>query len=172
MSAASNPPANATTQAGLSSPCPPATRQGAGGFQNILGLPVQYVEDWLVFDCRSPEDGVFSVKAPWGETLIGAEQAAYSMGLRTSWMGNDTTPAGLSGCQDLRQSQSQFERVARDLVQQAKRLMKDYEAAKRNPAPEGAGGSVYYRPVAIAISNFGGSVLADRRDFSVRCFSN
>jgi hypothetical protein len=30
MSAASNPPANATTQAGLSSPLPPATRQGAG----------------------------------------------------------------------------------------------------------------------------------------------
>ena len=30
MSAATKPPANTTTQAGLSSPLPPATRQGAG----------------------------------------------------------------------------------------------------------------------------------------------
>ncbi len=172
MSAASNPPANATTQAGLSSPLPPATRQGAGGFQNLLALPVQYVEDWLVFDCRTSDEDAGCVKAPWGETLWGSERAAYSLGLRTSWMGDDTVPVGLSGCPDLRRWPAQFDRVALDLVQQAKRLMKDYEGAKRNPAPDGAGGSVYYRPVAIAVCNFGGSVIADRRDFAVRRFSS
>lgn len=171
MSTPLHHPHDASTQPGCSPLEPSAALLSAGGFQNILGLPVQVIDGWAVFDCRTGEDEYEGqVKAPWGETLWGSERAAYSIGLRTGWMGHDTTPLSTSGCPDLRTWPGQYEKVARNLVKEAKRLMKDYESALANPAPEGEGGSVFYRPVILAVCNFGGAVIADRRVFAVRRF--
>ncbi len=171
MSTPVHHPHDASSQPGISSLEPSAALLSAGGLKNILGLPVQVIDGWHVFDCRTGEDEFGgTVKAPWGETLWGSERAAYSIGLRTSYMGDDTTPLSTSGCPDLRTWPGQYEKVARNLVKEAKRLMKDYENALANPAPEGEGGSVFHRPVIVAVCNFGGSVIADRRVFAVRRF--
>lgn len=171
MSTPLHHPLNTATHAGLSLPLPPAARQDAGALQNILQLPVQIIDGWPVFDCRTGKDEFAGqVMAPWGETLYGCERAAYSIGLRVGYGKHDTTPLSISGCPDLRTWPVQFERVAMDLVKHAARLLRDYEEALAAPAPEGEGGSVFYRPVAISVANFGGSLIADRRERAVRRF--
>ena len=50
------------------------------------------------------------------------------------------------------------------MVKEATRLRDQYLEAKQNPGEDkGLGGSGYYLPVAIAMSNFGWDVICDTR---------
>lgn len=172
MNAPTHQACTASTQSGPFAPNPRETHQDAcmGTVQNLLALPLTIIDGWPVFDCRSPEDDLLSFKAPWGETLCGPERAAYSLGLRCGWDHHDTTPLSVSGCADLRRWPNQFDRVSRDLVKEAQRLQREWDDARANPSAEGEGGSVFYKPVAIAVCNFGASIIADRRTSAVRRF--
>lgn len=138
----------------------------------FLGLPIP---TWLrVFDCRKPEGQEF-VKAPWtytldGETftpsLLGSETAAVDLGLRGEGFHEDTTPISGSGYGDTRRSESEALAAVKSMIESAHRLHKDWEDACRKPMSTN-GGSVVYKPVAIALCNYGWSVICDKRGYRV-----
>jgi hypothetical protein len=134
----------------------------------MLNLPVRTVGGFPVFDCRVLDDAP-RVKAPWGETLYGVELAAYSLGISEGWAGNACYPISVSGYRDTRGDDEKFMAIARDLAKHAKRLRSAYEKSVGS-VNNGRGGSVNHAPVAVAVTNFGGSVIADRRVFSVEYF--
>ena len=126
---------------------------------------------WLrAFDCRCPESGAF-YKAPHGETLYGCERAQFALGLKQGWSGDATTPVSCQAYRDFRDTNpEELARVAVDMIREAKRLRREYQAALRNPAPANEGGSGHYAPVAISLANYGWSVIADRRAYAVQRF--
>jgi hypothetical protein len=134
-------------------------------------IPNQEVDGVPVFDCRWPEH-VACPRAPWGETLMGAEMAAVQLGLRYGWSERfDTVTAGISHVPDTRADEATRRRLTRDLLEIYASATFDYLDALARPPQPGAGGSLFYRPVAIAICNFGGSVIADLRMKAVRIFN-
>ena len=120
---------------------------------------------WLrVFDCRG--DG--TVKA-W-RTLWASEAAEVDLGLRTETESHATTPVSGSGYADMREYEPDAKLAVARMVQEAKKLRLAYTEALGKPPTEGDGGSCHYPPVAVALCNFGWSVIADRRVCVVRRF--
>lgn len=127
------------------------------------------IPDWIrVFDCRC-EDRNAGIKTPWGSYLWGSERAAVDLGLRGEGFYHDTTPLSCSTYIDARTAGDK--EVARQLqraLEDAEKFRAEYLAAI--PATPGDGGSCLYLPVAITISNYGWSIVADNRNYVVRAF--
>jgi hypothetical protein len=139
----------------------------------------QEIPSWLrVFDCRKPI-GEEIVKAPWTNTydgktyspsLFGSECAAVDLGLRGKGVHEDTTPVSGSGYGDTRRSESEALSAVRSMIEAAQRTHQDWEEACGKPMSTN-GGSVCYQPIAVALCNFGWSVICDRRGYRVVSFS-
>ena len=123
---------------------------------------------WIrFFDCRC-EDKDAGTKTPWGGYLWGSERAAVDLGLRGKGYWEDTTPLSCSTYIDARKAGDK--EVARQLtqaIQDAQKFLKEWEEATHT---EGQGGSCLYCPVGITISNYGWSIISDRRTIKVRAF--
>jgi len=129
------------------------------------------IPEWLrAFDCRSSEDDI-APRTPWGSYLWSSERAAVDLGLRAEGVYNDTTPVGCSTYIDARTApEEELRRQVENMVAEATRLREEYLEGKKFPDTEGQGGSCLYMPVAVCLSNFGWSVLADRTQGIVRRF--
>ena len=124
---------------------------------------------WLrAFDCRASGDDI-APTSPWGTTLWSSERAEVDLGLRTQTNWFSTTPLSCSTYIDARTcSDVECAKQVTDMVKEATKFRAEYEDAKAHEAPKGQGGGVYYQPVAIVMSNFGWSILADNRTGVVR----
>jgi hypothetical protein len=129
------------------------------------------IPSWLrAFDCRGSGKDLMP-RAPWGETLFGGEKASVDLGLRDgTWDGrHDTIPTSCSTYLDARTaSESELARQVADMVKEATRLKTEYDTAKE--AAKGVGGSCLYLPIAIEMSNYGWSVISDKRTCKIRAF--
>lgn len=128
--------------------------------------------DWLrVFDCRREREQVFSDPTPWGERIYC--RAAYALGLLNGWTGNkDRHVSRIQFYFDARELENREEtvKVLKDLAKTAEEILKDYKNAEKRKAAPGQGGGVYYRPIAVALSNYGASVIADSESAVVKSF--
>jgi len=127
------------------------------------------IPKWLrVFDCRGDE----ILKAPWGHTLWSSEKAEVDLGLRTETDRFGTTPLRCSTYIDSRTAaETELTRQVTDMVKEAKQIRVQYLDAKKNPGEDkGHGGSGYYMPIAIAMSNFGWNVICDERISATKFF--
>lgn len=124
------------------------------------------IPSWLrAFDCR-------------GEALAtpykGSEKAEVDLGLRSlkgeSYWAHGTTPLSCQTYIDARTADEvELRRQVTDMVKEATKFKKEYDAVG-NVADKGLGGSCFYLPIAICMSNFGWSILCDRRSQRVRHF--
>lgn len=116
---------------------------------------------WLrAFDCR-------------GEALAGpymaSEKAEADLGLRTVNDRHGVTPMSCQTYIDARTAtEEELRRQVTDMIKEATRIKKEYDAAPTEDA--GLGGSCLYLPIAICMSNYGWSVLCDRRTQRTRHF--
>ena len=120
------------------------------------------IPEWLrVFDCRGDD----LVKASWGHVLWSSEKAEVDLGLRSDKDRFATTPLSCSTYIDSRTAvESELARQVANMVAEATRLRDQCLEAKQSPGEDkGFGGSGYYLPVAIAMSNFGWDIICDRR---------
>lgn len=128
------------------------------------------IPEWLrAFDCRSlDEEGI--PRTPWGTTLYSSERAAYDLGLRGQGRWDDTT---LVSCQTYIDSRTAPEEELRSqitrMVRDAEKYRREYEEGQKYPS-NGQGGTCLYMPLAICLSNYGWSIIADRRTQIVRRF--
>lgn len=129
------------------------------------------IPSWLrVFDCRGE---AMADKLPNGIVLFGSEKAAYDLGLRTvgPYEHNDATPLSCNTYIDARDCpESELKRQLESGIKEATRFLTSYQDALANPAKEGEGGGCYELPVAIALCNFGWSIITDRRQRAVKAF--
>lgn len=129
--------------------------------------------DWIrFFDCRTceslncrQEESQLYQKTPEGNTLWSSERAAYDLGIYPH-------VASMLSCDpgyDLRKSEKEVIRALKGAIEKVVEFKKEYkEAFEKGMSDDG--GSVIYDPMAICISNFGWSIIADRRSFMVRAF--
>jgi len=133
------------------------------------------IREWPpVYDVRDWEN-IQPIRAHYGEALFAGEIVAYALGLRTgygldNW--HDSRIVGLDWYFDAREPQNarEFEECVQKLVRRFFEALREWEEAGKNPAPPGEGGACHYKPVAIAVSNFGGGIIGDRRTVRVRRF--
>ncbi len=128
--------------------------------------------EWLrFFDCRSDETAPFP-KAIWGETLYGGETAHVDLGLKRGYGDNDATT--LISCNTYIDSRScntsELTRQITNMVREAVRFRQEYQEHQGDVTKPDQGGSCLYLPVAAELSNFGWSVIADRRSRIVVSF--
>lgn len=130
------------------------------------------IPEWLrAFDCRASDDEI-APKAPWGSCLWSSERAEVDLGLRSEHERFATSPRGCSTYVDARKADEQeLSRQVADMVKAASDMLREYVEAMAKQAPKGAGGSCLYRPVAVALCNYGWSVICDERTMIVRRFS-
>ena len=120
------------------------------------------IPEWLrVFDCRGEE----LPKVPWGQTLFASEKASVDLGLLSETDSFSACPLSCSTYTDSRiAAEAELTRQVTDMVNRAEMFKEQYLEAKETPGNDkGFGGSAYYLPVAVALSNFGWSVISDRR---------
>lgn len=116
-----------------------------------------------VFDCRVPEDMLFSYKTEWGTTPLGGERAQIVLGLRGLGLWEATTPISMSGYPDLRDaSEETLAEIAHKMVSVTREYRRYYRDALKHPA-DGQGGSVHYMPIALDLCNYGWGMICDRR---------
>jgi hypothetical protein len=125
-----------------------------------FGIPVP---SWLrAFDCRSSDEQTFKSKY-WG-----SERAQIDLGLGVGWECHATTPLSCSTYYDARGAAiDDLRHQVEDMVREADKFYAEWETATDNP---GNGGSCLYRPVGIALCNYGWSVISDKRTMKVRAF--
>lgn len=126
--------------------------------------------EWLaIFDCRSPE-GVFE-KDPSGQvTVYGTERAEYALGLRSYADGiyNSFCPTSIHGYVDTREERWRDDaaRWIADLIARAEQMKAKYDSLPEKYTGK-HGGSGYYCPVAVALANYGATLICDRRLYRV-----
>ena len=150
-----------TDSASAAAPIPPVAITGT--FAGVDLGPV------TLYDCRLPA-GEPTPKAHYGESLYAGERAAYALGLRLSWHEQyDATPMSVSVYYDTRRPENAADTAAlvAKLVTLFGQCRTDYRRALRDPGMPNGGGTIYYQPIAIALANYGGSVLADTRQIAV-----
>lgn len=114
------------------------------------------------FDCRESDEALFQ---PWagGRLRLGVDPAAAALGDPTSRAVVERR--GIHFAFDAREPGRAEE--TRRIVARLRVLLAEawraYRRALRNPAGPDEGGGVEYPPVAVALYNFGASVLADLR---------
>jgi len=140
---------------------------------NLLGVKLPA---WLpAFDCRWAEDLPLPKDAS-GLTLYGSERAEVALGLRDTEKGiyNSVTPTSIQGT-DFRDPRWQKDaaKTLRDLIKYAKKHKAVYDSLGENwKDTDRSGGVGYFLPVAIALSNFGASLICDRRAYRVKFFQD
>lgn len=127
-----------------------------------------------VFDCRVPDDELFTFVTPWGTKPLGSERAQIALGLLGPGQYDACTPIGASGFGDLRDdteyARGKLAEIAREFHKYAREYRRAYRDAKARPATDG--GSVHYQPIAFALCNYGWSMIADRRAGVTRAFDD
>ncbi len=133
------------------------------------------IPTWLrVFDCRQPIGAEF-VLAPWTVTLfgkecrvslLGSELAEVDLGLRSKEDRHAANPSSCSGYGDARISESEAAAMLLDALAAARGHQKEWEWASTRPRRQD-GGQAHYQPIAIALCNFGWSVIADSRNYLI-----
>jgi hypothetical protein len=127
------------------------------------------IPDYLrAFDCRGDETPVTS----WGHTLFGSDKAGVDLGLRKENESFSTTPISCSTYVDARTANdAELARQVKNMLGAVDALKLRYEDAVAHPAPKGQGGGAEYLPVAIEMSNFGWSVIADKRIYAIKSYN-
>jgi hypothetical protein len=97
--------------------------------------------------------------------LWGSERAAFTEGIDSTSPQSCTTYTDARTCQ-----QSELARQMKSIRQSIAKMLVEYRRAKRNLAKSGDGGSCVYKPVFVAISNYGWSIHADRNNYLVASF--
>ena len=131
---------------------------------------------WLrVFDCRKPIDEV-SVLAPWTYTkkdgtvlpihLFGSETCEVDLGLRGDGFSHGTTPTCCSGYGDTRTNEAEAHLAVTNMIECAIQHHEKWLWANAQPKSTDGGGC-YYQPIAVALCNYGWSVIADGRHYVV-----
>ncbi len=124
---------------------------------------VKLPKDCRIIDCRTPDGGEVN-RDHNGKWLMASEYAVFLLGYPCC------NPRG-SGGDDLRNiAESCMSNQIDNAIRAWKDVRRQYCAARRNPSRDG--GSVHYRPVCIAVSNYGWSILADQRDSYTQGFRN
>lgn len=130
---------------------------------------------WLrLFDCRS-SDSWDAPKAPWGENIYGGDRAQMDLGLKRGYY-EDNDATTLTSCSTYIDSRTacmgELARQVSDMIEAAERFRRDYEKSQSKIAKPGEGGSCLYLPVAAEMSNFGWSIIADKRSCIVVSFGS
>lgn len=135
----------------------------------------QEIPSWLrVFDCRTPASDP-PILAPWtctfnnktfSPSLFGSEPASVDLGLRAKGIHEDIVPIGGSGYGDTRRNEAEALSATRAMFYAAAACKRDWDKASAKPMSDN-GGSIYYQPIAVALCNYGWSVICDRRDYRV-----
>jgi hypothetical protein len=132
------------------------------------------IPPWLrAFDCRCEAGKEFSYISPWGATLMGSERAEVDVGLRGASYDDchGTSPTSCQTYIDARTaSEDELRKQVSDMVREATKLRDEYLHQATLPETPGQGGSCYYMPVLVALSNFGWSIVSDRRQCVVRSY--
>jgi len=133
------------------------------------------IPGWLrAFDCRAALGEECNAVGPDGTTLYGSERAAWDCGLRVidgSCRSErfDTSPTSCQTYIDARTAPvEELRKQVSDMVREATKLRDEYLRMASKPATDGGG--CYYMPVLIEMSNFGWSVVSDRRTCVVRSY--
>jgi len=107
------------------------------------GVPIP---GWLrVFDCRASDEEI-TPTAPWGAALWSSERAEVDLGLRRGYADSDATnPVSCHTYIDARTASKE------EIRAQLRRMIEAATSAR----PQGV--------VAVALGNFGWTVIADRR---------
>jgi hypothetical protein len=137
------------------------------------------IPSWLkAFDCRWPEDEDLPKDPSGTYTMYGSERAEYALGLRgagENYFDYASEPSSIQGYCDTRKEcwEDEASSYVRRMIESAEEERAKYLACD-NPAniDRGHGGSGYYIPVAIALCNFGASLICDRRDYKVQYFQD
>ena len=131
---------------------------------NPLRPPVRTFSGVRIFDCRLPDEEP-TPRAPWGEGLYGAERACYALGLLRGWSERDMLyTLGIQTSADLRSSPDEYRRLVRQAVRSFKEQLDAFAGALAEQVPEDEEHSYgLYQPVAIAVANFGVTIIADIR---------
>lgn len=121
-----------------------------------VGVPA-----WLrAFDCRGE---------PLAGPYMGSEKAEVALGLRVGDERHGTTPLSCQTYIDARTAGvEELRRQVTDMVREAERFKAEYDQAPT--VDQGHGGSCLHLPVALCMSNFGWSILCDRRTMRVCYF--
>ena len=142
---------------------------------SLLGIDFP---EWLpVFDCRWPDEDL--PKDPSGHvTMWSSERAEYALGLRSYEKGiyDASCPVSIQSYVDSRNERwkEDAKRWLRDLIARAKELREKHESIGQDwqSKNNGHGGSVCDLPLAIALSNFGASLIADRKQSRTEYFQD
>lgn len=124
------------------------------GIWNGIKIPASI----QVFDCRWP-DAAPTPRTEAGRTLWGSERAAYALRVRATY------PVVCQAYEDFRQAPAaRLAKALKDALDAFRSVRHAYQAALRQPAGPDEGGSVHcvhYRPVAVALNNYGWAIVAD-----------
>jgi hypothetical protein len=119
------------------------------------------IPPWLrAFDCRA--------YAYFGCGLYGSERAEADLGLRSEKENHSTTPESCNPHIDNREAMpEELKRQVTDMVASATKMRDKFlKMAKRGSNLKG--GTAIYLPVAVALSNFGWSIIADKRIYVIQ----
>jgi hypothetical protein len=127
------------------------------------------IPPWLrAFDCRQELDLPWA-RAPWGAALLSGEKAEVDLGLhgvdQVGHFSHATTPRScLTHLNALTADSLELTRQVTDMVSEAARMHDEYHKIKRSRKRPGLhGGEAVYLPIAVEMSNFGWSIICDRR---------
>lgn len=113
------------------------------------------------FDCRGTE-----LVGPY----LSSERAEADLGLYVGDERYGTTPVSCHTYLDARTASDELlAKQVQDMVRESERLNQEYESCVETK-DTGKGGSCFYRPLALCMSNYGWSVLCDRRTVRIRHF--
>lgn len=121
----------------------------------------------LFFDCRWDSSRPEPRNPHTRLIMWGTERAEFALGERTA--GSSTRfahPAGILTHHDATEPRHAHQTAddVRRLRGMLARELCDYRKARLNPAGPDEGGGVVFRPVAVALTNFGSTILADPRE--------
>lgn len=132
----------------------------------FLGQPIP--DGLRCFDCRTSDDAEIA-RAPWSfpirgklvsPMLFGSDTAAVDLGLRGRGFQEDTSPISGSGYNCREAGEAVL--AVQDMIKGAHRLQQEWDEACSKP-PSTDGGSLHYKPLALALSNYGWCVICDQR---------
>ena len=129
------------------------------------------IPGWLrFFDCRWPDDKDFP-KTPYGASLMGYEKAAFDIGLLSQNERNAVTPISCTTYVDHRTANHKLmQPIIINMIDSVIKLNDEFLLLKEKKLKAKNGGQAIYQPMFVALSNFGWTIVADRRNYVIRPF--